>query len=411
MLRWVLAVAFVALPAIAHADNGRAPPDTCKIADHYADMGLFPEAAALYERAPPRIVNGACAARALKDALRLRIGMGQEVEATRDVAAFLEEWESSDPRGAAQVVLTLAEYRSLHEEWTLARRDLRARASVIDAAPLDVRVSAHVILAHASAALGEDALAADEYARVRGIWKDPVLGAAQINAAWSDEDDARRIRRLARVLNAVGEATFDAGERARKSDVEALRFPSFAGKTNDAQAVLDFVNTAARDWYVAKQRAIEATEQLYVRVLDIQPVPPPRWVVAAAATVGIMWSDFVDEVRRAPVPERWKKDAVLRRAYEGALAEWTKPLLATHAKPAMRKCLEIGRNYQYWDERTRTCEQWLEKNFDAEFLTNEGIAPRLMVGAPHATPPPLREAGAGQSPDAQGMAAACAAAM
>ena len=99
-----------------------------------------------------------------------------------------------------------------------------------------------------------------------------------------------------------------------------------------------------------------------------------------------------------PVEIDQARDAVLRRAYEGALADWAKPLLATRAKPAMRKCLEIGRNYQYWDERTRTCEQWLEKNFDAEFRTNEGIAPRLMVGAPHATPPLLREGRGGTEP-------------
>ena len=53
------------------------------------------------------------------------------------------------------------------------------------------------------------------------------------------------------------------------------------------------------DIAVQERRAIEGVEQSYIRILDIKPVPPPRWTVDSAAHVGAMWATFTDEIGRA----------------------------------------------------------------------------------------------------------------
>ena len=47
-------------------------------------------------------------------------------------------------------------------------------------------------------------------------------------------------------------------------------------------------------------RAIEKLEDEYKKIVDLQPAPPPRWVIAAGSRVGRMWGKFVDEFRARP---------------------------------------------------------------------------------------------------------------
>ena len=55
-----------------------------------------------------------------------------------------------------------------------------------------------------------------------------------------------------------------------------------------------------------KRPAIEETEKEYIKILDLQPTPPPNWVIAAGSRVGQMWGKFVAEFRAAPIPKEWK---------------------------------------------------------------------------------------------------------
>ena len=68
-----------------------------------------------------------------------------------------------------------------------------------------------------------------------------------------------------------------------------------------------------------KKPAIEKAEAEYKKIIDLQPDAPPKWVIAAGSRVGLMWGDFVDDFRSAPIPEAWKKDAELRGVYYDAL--------------------------------------------------------------------------------------------
>src|SRR5205814_7180219 len=130
---------------------------------------------------------------------------------------------------------------------------------------------------------------------------DPGDAQGKINAAYPTEDDGQKARRLAKALNAVGEAYFYAAEEKRKKDVDPIKFPAYAG-AGDKASVLKHINEKVKDWYTKKKAAIEKVEPEYIKILELKPEPPPKWVIAAGSRSGLMWGDFVDDFRKAPIP-------------------------------------------------------------------------------------------------------------
>jgi hypothetical protein len=145
-----------------------------------------------------------------------------------------------------------------------------------------------------------------------------------------------------------------------------VKFPVYHGNgTKDD--VLKHVNTKVTAWYQKKKAAIEHVEPEYVKILDLKPIAPPVWVIAAGSRAGLMWGNFVDEFRAAPIPDAWKKDADIRGTYYDALDRASEPFKAGNAKPALKKCLDLSLQYQYFDQFSRDCEVWLAKNYKAEY--------------------------------------------
>ena len=60
-------------------------------------------------------------------------------------------------------------------------------------------------------------------------------------------------------------------------------------------------------WVQKKRAAIEEVDSEYQKITELQPVPPPRWVIAAGSRAGLMWGNFVDDFRKAPYPKDWDK--------------------------------------------------------------------------------------------------------
>jgi hypothetical protein len=130
--------------------------------------------------------------------------------------------------------------------------------------------------------------------------------------------------------------------------------------------VLKHINTKVKDWIVKKRPLIEDATKEYKKIVDLQPVPPPKWVIAAGAEVGTMWGDFVDSFRAAPIPESFKRDVEIRQTYYAALDEASEPQ-KQQAKSAFEVCLGYSVKYQYFDEFSRNCEKWLAKNYKADY--------------------------------------------
>ncbi len=369
---------------------------TYEIGGNYQAIAVYDLAAEWYEKYAKIDPKGPDAEKALSDAVILRLGLGQPDLAIEDAKLFQKNYGASKPAQTAQIAFAIGAHYAEQEQWDKARSALAGSMNVIGKAAPDIQVQAHATLARAYTNLkGQMNQAKAEYAKVRALWSNPGLAEQKIKEAYPTEDATQKERRLAKALNAVGEAYFFAAEERRKAEVEPLKFPEYKGP-GDKASVLKHINTKVKDWYTKKSQAIQKVEPEYVKILDLKPVPPPKWVIAAGSRAGLMWGDFVDDFRRAPIPEAWKKDPEIRGTYYDALDAASEPFKRDRAKPALKKCLDLSVKFQYFDEFSRACEVWLAKNYKAEYhvvdelrgaptLANSGLDEKLPPVLPDGT--------------------------
>src|SRR5262249_28579592 len=156
-----------------------------------------------------------------------------------------------------------------------------------------------------------------------------------------------RIRRLAKVLTAVGEAQFFFAEQTRK-EADKIQFPRYAG-SGQREEVLKHVKTKVGAWMKEKRPVIETAQKENLKIVQLKPARPRRWVIAAGSRVGQMWGKFVAEFRAAPIPNEWRGHGPvpgtadltyeeLRGTYYAALDDASEPL-KQQAKAAFKTCL------------------------------------------------------------------------
>jgi len=160
------------------------------------------------------------------------------------------------------------------------------------------------------------------------------------------------------------------------------------------------------EWYKKKSAAIAKVGLDYQKILELQPEPPPRWVIAAGSRVGLMWGDFVDDFRRAPYPKEWDQKGCaaacgtlqevtwdeVRARYFDSLDGASEPFKANNAKPALKTCLDYSVKYQYFDEYSRACEVWLSDKYKSEYHVIDelkGAPNRIGRGLDDKMPPVL----------------------
>jgi tetratricopeptide (TPR) repeat protein len=338
-----------------------------EIGGNFQAIAVYDRAAEFYEKYAKVAPKGENADQALSDAVILRLGLGQENEAIEDAKLFTKNYGGNKPAQTAAIAFAVGAHYAEKEDWAMAKKSLEGSMGVISKAAPDVQVQAHATLARVHAKYkGGGGPSKAEYAKVRAIWANPADAEAKIRQAYPNEDDAQKERRLGKALNAVGEAYFSAAEDRRIAEVEPIKFPVYSGP-GDKETVLKHINTKVKDWYTKKMAAIQKVEPEYVKILELKPTPPPKWVIAAGSRAGLMWGDFVDDFRAAPIPEAWKKDAEIRGTYYAALDGASEPFKVQHAKPALKKCLDLSVKFQYFDEFSRNCEVWLAKNYKAEY--------------------------------------------
>ena len=282
------------------------------------------------------------------------------------------------------------------KDWgNVAKRLGGAMRQIDSKATLDVRVQAHALMGRALKESKKNA--GNEYGAVVKLWADPSKAVAEIEKGEGDKQ-----RRVGRALEAVGESLFYFAEQ-KKAKVDAVKFPAFQGPATKDE-VLKHINVKVKDWIGKKKPLIDEATKEYKKIVDLQPVPPPRWVIAAGSQVGNMWGTFVDEFRAAPIPDTIKKDYELRTAYYGALDDASEPQKKV-ARGAFETCLGYSVKHQYFDEFSRECEKWLAKTYKTEYalidefrgaptrvnsVLNEQAFPLRIGGEPMVTvaPPP-----------------------
>jgi tetratricopeptide (TPR) repeat protein len=358
-----------------------------EIGQNYQAIAVYEAAADYFEKyAKDSNYKGEFADQALSDAAVLRLGLGQEDQAIKNANDFNRYYGGKKAAQAAQLAFAVAAHYGEKKDWSNVQKKLSGGGmKLIDTkATLDVQAQAHALLARSYVQMKRDTPAAQEYAKVTKLWADPKAAAATINSLEGEDANSKQ-RKLGRALEAVGESIFFFAEQ-KKVKVDKVPFPEYKGP-GDKKAVLNHIQVKVKDWIGKKRPLIDDASAEYKKIVDLQPVPPPRWVIAAGARVGEMWGTFVKEFRAAPIPDFIKKDYELRTSYYGALDDASEPQ-KKQAKSAFEVCLGYSVKYQYFDQFSRKCEEWLAKEYKNEYhLIDE------FRGAPNRVNSVLKEQG------------------
>jgi hypothetical protein len=332
--------------------------------------GAYEEAANGYEAYARASGPTAESLRALEDAIELRLALGQVDKAGKDADLLVARHRKAEPARAARASIAVSEYEVEHGNPAGGQSRLEAwMVAFGDGAPLDTRLHAQTLFGRAAVQLHDDGTAGAAYGRVLDLWKDPAAAQRALAAEGADA------RRVGAALSDVGEALFHAAERKRK-EADKIRFPEYRG-ADDKDEVVRHVKTEVAEWARQKQFAIEVAEREYQKIVALQPAPPPKWVVRGANRVGTAWGKLVAEYRAAPIPAAWKGHGLvpgksitydeLRAAYYRALDDASVPL-KQRTKAAFQACVTASAKYQYADELSRACHEWLSKNYPNEPL-------------------------------------------
>ncbi len=383
-----------------------------EVGGNYQAIAVYDKAADWYEKyAEEKTAENAD--KALSDAVLLRLGLGTDADVQKaidDAARFQRNYGGAKATQAAAIAFAIGAHYAEKEDWDKAQNALKGSMGLIDrSAGPDVQVQAHAMLGRAYSKMKGDQGAKAEYQRVRDIWKDPAGAMKKLNDAYPTEDEGQKTKRLAKALLAVGEALFYAADESKRANVDPIRFPIYVGAGTTAD-VKKHIDTKVADWLKRKMEAIGKVELEYKKIVDLQPEPPPRWVIAAGSRVGLMWGEFVDDFRKAPYPKQWDQKGCalncgtadqldwreLKARYLANLDEKSEPIKTQRAKPALVTCLTYSVKYQYFDDYSRACEVWLAKNYKAEYHVVDELrgAPTLSNSGLDDKPPPLLVGGA-----------------
>ncbi|HKO89506.1 MAG TPA: hypothetical protein VJU61_00045, partial [Polyangiaceae bacterium] len=335
-----------------------------EIGGNYQAIAVYDMAAGFYMKyAEETSYKGEFADKAISDAVVLNLGLGRDEEAIAAAKSFNQNFGRRKPKQAAQIAFAIAAHYAEKEDWKEVADRLGAAMRLIDdEATLDVKVQAHALLGKADSKLNRTQ-AQSEYAKVVATWKDPQKASNSILKIEGEEDAAKQ-RRLGKALTAVGEGMFYFAEKKREK-LDAVKFPAYKGN-GSKEDVMKHITTKVKPWMDKKTPLIRDATIEYKKIVDLQPVPSPQWVIAAGSRVGGMWGQFVDEFRAAPIPAAMKKDIMLAQAYYASLDESSEPW-KLQAKGAYSTCLDYSVQFQYFDEYSRSCEKWLAENYKSEF--------------------------------------------
>jgi hypothetical protein len=346
------------------------------------DVAEYATAAEALTECARRFPRDPRAKAALADAVRLRLGLGDEAEAVRLAGEYVKVYAVTERAMAATVVYAIAAHHLEKEHWDAATDVIAKNQRLLEEAPIDIRTLALVAKGRA---LAHGAKPEAGYAVLAAAVKQHGDGSsldAQIASAWPGDDERIRDRRLAKVLTAVGDAMVLLADHAREQRIAELRPPVFAGPRTLA-AMREHVTSKVTPWMVRRRTAIEELEASYRAVLDMKPVPPPKATIAAAGAVAMMWADLADDLGRVlpldvlpPGRTRGPSTTMPTRAEAKAVIEEVqRPIRERQVIPALRMCMNLSAKYLYTDERSQACEAWLVKNDPERSHARSEIAP------------------------------------
>jgi len=180
-------------------------------------------------------------------------------------------------------------------------------------------------------------------------------------------------------------------EEHRKREVETIVFPQFAfaarkrgavvsaqDRTREREAMSLHVSKKVSLWFDTKHKAVETAEGEYKKILQIEPAPPPRWVIAAASRVGFMWGDLYVALTR-PVAARQVAIDPEQRAMYLSIVSTTSTTIGARAKAAFEMCAALSVRYQYADRYSESCHAWLAWYDPKHHVAVDELMPRAVM--------------------------------
>lgn len=297
----------------------------------------------------------------------------------------------------------------------------------------EIEIRARGRLAHVYARAGDHQGVDAEFAQIQKL--NGELG------VWPGKKAPRATAKFAETMDFIAESYFH-GAEAKRYESERLPLPAYLGN-GDRDSVMLFINGPGTRWKENRQYLVEEAQRLYHLVIGVElpkPIPPkpppppsatigllggdpnapiayyrddslgrdpldpppsPKWAIAAAERVGYLWTSFVREYIRMPIPKEWApiglvpgtdlSYAELRSVYSSGLSESPHYEMKENAKSAYRECLNLSIRYRIVNEHTRACIKWLSKNFGAEYRINDEFTPpgEFVAYGQYARPAPL----------------------
>jgi tetratricopeptide (TPR) repeat protein len=191
----------------------------------FVSIGEYAEGASWLERfARERPTDGA-APDVLRDAVVLRLALGQAREAHAVADLFSKLYGSNKPADTAEIAFAVGAWYADHGDFKAAAQRLKASLPMIGkSASLDIHIQARAALARSLAAAGDARGAEEHFRAVQMIFKDPQAVVERILRQGPDLGD----RRLGKALTALGEAHFFFAERERVK-ASAIKLPEYRG--------------------------------------------------------------------------------------------------------------------------------------------------------------------------------------
>ena len=210
-----------------------------------------------------------------------------------------------------------------------------------------------------------------EMTRVRDLWARPAEALARTRSGLAGGPD--EAADLGRTVDAVAGALFLLADERRRASVDSLQFPVYAGPDSPDET-RKHVAQKVSAWARSRTAAIVAVTPEYEKILALEPASA-FWSSAARARVAMMWGDFVDAFRKAPVPREWSQATAVRGAWYDAVDGVSEPIQQNRAKPAMKECLGTSRSLGVLTPYTRDCEAWLAAHYKAEYHVLDELRP------------------------------------
>ncbi|MFO0548576.1 MAG: hypothetical protein U0271_09325 [Polyangiaceae bacterium] len=324
----------------------------------------YESAAAAYEEFASKFPKEDGAPTALFDAVVMRLALAEFDLASADGDLFLKLFASHTGE-AATVAYGLAAYANDPSHAIGAKsanKWLTQAVNLSSAAPLDARLEARVLGAHDLAARGK-------LAEARKLMSEVANGMPLVAKMASELE----VRALGRALTAIGEATFQVAmwDDAKRPHAKLPRPPALKGA---AQAALTnkedaYLVDALVPSYKARVAEIDALEHDLGAIMQLQPEPPPKWVLRASGTVALARIALAEELRALAASTSPKRVELVKRIGE------LRDAALTAAKASGSTYISLGAKFQGTSEERAAVEQFLTDGWPKEFPVLSELMP------------------------------------